>query len=170
MRYVLCTVLAAALAVSTPAHSQAFPSKPVRVVLGYTSGGTADIVARLVAEKLAGALGQPVIVENRPGASGNIAAQTVAKAPADGHTLLLGATAEMAINRHVMKEMGFNPETDFTPIALGFHVPLALLVPAKSPHASLKDLLEAARRAPASGPVPSPASARRGTTPGKCSP
>ena len=148
MRYVLCTVLAAALAVSTPARSQAFPSKPVRVVLGYTSGGTADIVARLVAEKLAGALGQPVIVENRPGASGNIAAQLVAKAPADGHTLLLGATAEMAINRHVMKEMGFNPETDFAPIALGFHVPLALLVPAKSPHASLKDLLEAARRAP----------------------
>jgi tripartite-type tricarboxylate transporter receptor subunit TctC len=150
MRSVLCALFAACVALPAPlfAQSQGFPSRPVRVLLGYTPGGTADIVARILADKLTGALGQPVVVENRPGASGNIAAQLAAKSAADGYTLLLGATAEMAINRHVMKEMGFNPESDFAPVALGFHVPLALLVPAKSPYASLKDLLDGARREP----------------------
>ena len=140
--------LLACLLLPATAFAQTFPSKPVRVLLGYTPGGTADIVARLLAEKLATALGQPLVVENRPGASGNIAAQLAAKSTPDGHTVLLGATAEMAINRHVMKDMGFNPETDFVPVALGFHVPLALLVPARSPYVSLKDLLDAARREP----------------------
>jgi tripartite-type tricarboxylate transporter receptor subunit TctC len=133
---------------SAGAQERAYPSKPLRILLGYTPGGTADIVARLVAEKLTLAFGQPVVVENRPGASGNVAAQAASKATPDGHTMLLGATAEIAINRHVMKDMGFNPERDFAPIALGFQVPLALLVPANSPHASLKDMLESARREP----------------------
>jgi len=150
MRFVLSVAVIACLPVAMPAmaQSQAYPSKPVRILLGYTAGGTADIVGRVIGEKLTSALGQPVVLENRPGASGNIAAQLVSKAAPDGHTLLLGATAEMGINRHVMKEMGFNPESDFAPIALGFHVPLGLLVPAKSPHASLKDLIASARRAP----------------------
>ncbi len=150
MRFVLSVALIACLPVSMPAmaQSQAYPLKPVRILLGYTAGGTADIVGRVIGEKLTSALGQPVVLENRPGASGNIAAQLVSKAAPDGHTLLLGATAEMGINRHVMKEMGFNPESDFAPIALGFHVPLGLLVPAKSPHASLKDLMASARRTP----------------------
>lgn len=130
------------------AQSQAYPSKPVRILTGYTPGGATDVVGRLVAEKLTSTLGQPVVVENRPGASGNIAAQVVSKAVPDGHMLLLGATAEMGINRYVMKEMGFNPDTDFAPIALGFNVALGLLVPAKSPHVSLRDLIASARGAP----------------------
>lgn len=150
MRLILLLAIVACVALPAPAVAQprTFPSKPLRILLGYTPGGTADIVARLVGEKLTTTLGQPVVVENRPGASGNIAAQVAAKSTPDGHTMLLGATAEIAINHHVMKNMGFNPETDFVPIALGFHVPLALLVPASSPHASLKDLLDSARREP----------------------
>ena len=147
-RSLAAVALLLALLPGAAAQERTFPSKPLRILLGYTPGGTADIVARLVAEKLTLALGQPVVVENRPGASGNVAAQAAARATPDGHTMLLGATAEIAINRHVMKDMGFNPERDFAPIALGFQVPLALLVPANSPHAALKDMLESARREP----------------------
>src|SRR5204862_5116170 len=111
--FLLAIVACVALPAPAVAQSQSFPSRPLRILLGYTPGGTSDIVARLVADKLTTALGQPVVVENRPGASGNIAAQAASKATPDGHTMLLGATAEIAINRHVMKDMGFNPERDF---------------------------------------------------------
>ena len=130
------------------AFAQSFPAKPVRIVLGYSTGGTADNLGRLLAERLTTRLGQSVLIENRPGASGNIAAQLVAKSPADGYTLLFGNTAEMAINKHMMKDMGFNPDADFAPIALIHNVPLGLIVSAKSPYASLKDLIDAARREP----------------------
>lgn len=150
MRFVRSVAFIVCVSVSMPAmaQSQVYPSKPVRILLGYPPGGTSDIVGRVIAEKLTSALGQPAVLENRPGASGNIAAQLVSKAAPDGHTLLLGTTADMAVNRHVMKEMGFNPGTDFAPIALGFDVPLGLLVPAKSLYASLKDLMASAGRAP----------------------
>src|SRR5438105_6206231 len=92
------------------AQAQSFPTKPIRIVLGYSTGGTADNLGRVVAEKLTPLLGQAVLIENRPGASGNIAAQVVSKATPDGYTLLFGNTAEMAINKHLMKDMGFNPD------------------------------------------------------------
>lgn len=148
MRLTVSIVACLLAAMPITAQSQAYPSKPVRIITGYTAGGSTDIVGRLVAEKLSATLGQPTLLENRPGASGNIGAQLVSKAAPDGHTLLLGATAEMAINGHVRKEMGFNPEADFAPIAHGFVVPLGLLVPAKSPYTSLKDFIDSARRMP----------------------
>ncbi len=131
-----------------PGAAQSYPSKPIRVVLGYSTGGTADNLGRMITEKLSTALGQSVLIDNRPGASGNIAAQIVSKAPPDGHTILFGCTAEMSINQHLMKNMGFNPEADFAPVVLIHNVPLGLIVSSKSPYASLKDLLDAARRAP----------------------
>ena len=136
------------LAMAGAAGAQQYPSKPIRILLGYSTGGTADNLGRVIAERLSQRLGQGVVIENRPGASGSIAAQAVAKSPADGYTLLFGNTAEMAINKHVMKDMGFNPDTDFAPIALIHNVPLALIVSAKSQHASLKGLIESARGAP----------------------
>ena len=151
MRSVLSMGLVAVLplAFATEGRSQAFPAKPVRILLGYTPGGSTDILARVVADKLTASLGQPVVVENRPGASGNIAAETVARAVPDGHVLLMGATAEMGINRHVMKDMPFNPDTDFAPIAFGFHVPLGLLVPgSRATPATLKEFIATARRTP----------------------
>jgi tripartite-type tricarboxylate transporter receptor subunit TctC len=141
-------LLAAALALPVAALAQAFPSKPVRILLGYSTGGTADNLGRVVAERLGARLGQGVVIENRPGASGNIAALAVAKATPDGYTLLFGNTAEMAINKHLMKSMGFNPDADFTAIALIHNVPLGLIVSAKSPYGALKDLLDQARAAP----------------------
>ena len=113
--------LFAALAITlagAAAAQPAYPSKPVRIVLGYTAGGTADFVGRLTAEKLTQSMGQPVVFENRPGASGNIAGQTVFNAPPDGYTLFMGTPAEMAINPHVVKDQGFNPGA-MVPIMLG---------------------------------------------------
>lgn len=145
IRLVIAT---AALVFSSAVNAQAFPVKPIRILLGYSTGGTADNLGRVIAERLSARLGQGVVIENRPGASGNIASQAVAKSAPDGYTLLFGNTAEMAINKHVMKDMPFNPDADFAPIVLIHNVPLGLIVSAKSPHASLKELLDAARGAP----------------------
>jgi tripartite-type tricarboxylate transporter receptor subunit TctC len=144
-----CLLVAALLsAVPLSGAAQGYPSKPIRIVLGYSTGGTADNLGRMITEKLTAGLGQPVLIENRPGASGNIAAQIVSKAAPDGHTLLFGCTAEMSINQHLMKNMGFNAEADFVPVVLIHNVPLGLIVSSKSSYASLKDLLDRARREP----------------------
>jgi len=137
-----------ALLAPLAAAAQSWPQKPIRIVLGYSTGGTADNLGRMMTEKLSAALGQSVLIDNRPGASGNIAAQIVSKAPADGYTILFGCTAEMSINQHLMKDMGFNADTDFVPIVLTHNVPLGLIVSAKSPYQSVKDLIEAAKREP----------------------
>jgi len=136
------------IAAASAAQAQVFPSRPIRILLGYSTGGTADNLGRVVAERLAARLGQGVLIENRPGASGNIAALAVAGAAPDGYTLLFGNTAEMAINKHIMKDMAFNPDADFAPVALIHNVPLGLIVAAKSPYRSLGEMLEAARAAP----------------------
>lgn len=148
----LFAVLAATLwtaALASPAAAQsAYPDHTVKMLFGYPPGGGADIIARLCAESLREGLHQAVIVENRPGATGNIAAQAAAHAPADGYTIFFGTAAEIAINKQVMKDMGFDPDTDFAPVVLGFNVPLALVVSAKSPYHSLADLIAAARLHP----------------------
>jgi tripartite-type tricarboxylate transporter receptor subunit TctC len=138
-------LVAAGLVLPAAASAQAFPRRPVTLVVGYAPGGTGDVVARLVAQKLSGALGQSVVVENRAGASGGIAAQGVARAQPDGHTILVGQSAEIAINPHWVKGIAYNPEKDLQPIALGVIVPLGLVVPAKAPYSTLPDLLAASR-------------------------
>lgn len=148
MLNLVCRLLAMALLAPLAAAAQSWPQKPIRIVLGYSTGGTADNLGRMMTEKLSAALGQSVLIDNRPGASGNIAAQIVSKAPADGYTILFGCTAEMSINQHLMKDMGFNADTDFVPIVLTHNVPLGLIVSAKSPYQSVKDLIEAAKREP----------------------
>jgi tripartite-type tricarboxylate transporter receptor subunit TctC len=136
------------IAAASAAQAQVFPARPIRIILGYSTGGTADNLGRVIAERLGARLGQSVLIENRPGASGNIAALAVANAAPDGYTLLFGNTAEMAINKHIMKDMAFNPDADFAPVALIHNVPLGLIVAAKSPYRSLGEMLEAARAAP----------------------
>lgn len=128
------------------AQTAGYPNRTVRIVVGYPPGGTVDAMARLIAENLREPLRQNVIVENQPGASGNIAAQALARAPADGHALLFGNPAEMVINKFIMKNMGFDPDADFTPVALVFNVPNVLVVPANSPYRTLVELLDDARR------------------------
>ena len=105
-------------------------------------------MARLIAENLREGLKETFIVENRAGASGNIAAQAAARAAPDGYTLLFGNPAEIVINKLSMKDMGFDPDTDFVPVVRVFNIPLALVVPAKSPYQSLADLIADAKRNP----------------------
>jgi tripartite-type tricarboxylate transporter receptor subunit TctC len=126
---------AVALAGVKPALAQAnYPDHTMRILVGYPAGGGVDLVARLVVEPMRAALGQPVIVENRAGAAAMIAAQAVAKAGNDGHTLLMAASGEVTINKHLYKEkMTYQPETELVPIALAGIVPCVVVVADSSP-------------------------------------
>src|SRR6187399_2678154 len=136
-------LFAAALAVCTlPAFAQPFPSKPVHLIVAYAPGGTGDVVARVIAEKLSAALGQSVVVENRAGASGAIGATSVVNAAPDGHTLLVGQTGEIVVNQYWMKGLTYDPK-NLMPVALATVVPLALTVPGKTPYASMADMFKA---------------------------
>jgi tripartite-type tricarboxylate transporter receptor subunit TctC len=136
-------IIAAALAVLPfSALAQGFPSKPVHLIVAYAPGGTGDVVARVIADKLSAALGQSVVVENRAGASGAIGATAVLGATPDGHTLLLGQTGEVVVNPFWMKQLTYDPK-DLMPVALATVVPLALTVPAKAPYATLAEMVKA---------------------------
>jgi tripartite-type tricarboxylate transporter receptor subunit TctC len=135
-----------ATAMAQPTGAQTYPSRTVHLVVCYAPGGTGDIVARLISDKLAAALGQSVVVENRPGASGSIGTQGVVTAAPDGHVLLVGQTAEVAINQNWIKGLTYDPDKDLQPVALATTVPLALVIPAAAPYATLPDMLEDAAR------------------------
>jgi tripartite-type tricarboxylate transporter receptor subunit TctC len=137
--------LAAALALSAavPAQAQTFPGKNIHLVVAYAPGGTGDIIARLIAQPLGVALGQNVVIENRAGATGSIGTQAVVAAPADGHTLLLGQTGEISINKHWIPNLSYDAQKDLVPIALASVVPLALVVPAKAPYSTIGELAKA---------------------------
>ena len=140
---IMGTMVAAAafLALVLPAAAQKYPSGPVRVIVAYSAGGTGDVVGRIVAPKLSELLGESVIVENRPGASGSIGAHAVATAAPDGLTLLLGQTGEISINQHWLKGLTYDPDKDLQPVALLAVVPLGLVVPAKAPYSDMKGFL-----------------------------
>lgn len=137
-------LLAAALAAALPgaAFGQAFPSKPVRVIVSFPPGGAADQIARAVSEPLAQALGQPVVVENRAGANGNIAGDYVSKQPADGYTLLMSSGGTVSINPHLYAKMPFDPTKDLVPVAAAARVLVFLEVnPQKVPVKDAKEFL-----------------------------
>ncbi len=140
-------VIVGSLLVSgTPAIAQeTFPSRPIRIVVPFAPGGTTDILARTVAAKMQESLGQPVVIENRPGAGGNVGAEAVAKSPPDGYTLLLGTPGPLAINPSLFKSMSFRPERDFAPIGQMITLPAVAVVPPTSPYRTLSDVLTAAR-------------------------
>lgn len=141
----LLSAAALALASIGVAHAQAFPTKQVTIVVPFPPGGTTDILARLVGAELTKAWKQPVIVENRPGAGGNIGAAFVAKAPADGHTMLMGTVGTHAINPALYANMPYDHMKDFTPISLVAGVPNVLAVNAdfaeKNKINDVKDLI-----------------------------
>jgi tripartite-type tricarboxylate transporter receptor subunit TctC len=138
-------IIAGLATLAAPAAAQTYPTRNVTFVVGYAAGGTGDVVARIIGQKLSDALGQSVVVENRAGASGGLAAGGVARAEPDGHTILVGQSAEIAINPHLMKGLSYDPQNDLQPIALGVVVPLGLVVPAKSPYGTLEELIVGAK-------------------------
>ena len=119
----------------------AYPDKPVKLLVGYGPGGATDIIARVLSKYLTDKWGQAVVVENKPGASGMIAANDVVRAAPDGYTLLLGYTPEVSINKLVFSTMRYDPLKDLTPISLAAEAPLVLAVGAKLPVKTLKELL-----------------------------
>ena len=124
----LALMLAMALTAAA-AHAQtAWPSKPIRMLVGFAAGGSTDVTARLIAQALSERLGQPVIVENRAGAGGNIAAEAAAKADPDGYTLLMSTSTTFATNPNLYKSLPFNVQTDFAPITLTAFIPNLLVV------------------------------------------
>lgn len=146
MRVLVLLVLSCLLA-QPEAVAQPYPSRPVRVIVGFTPGGGVDINARMLAPKLSEYLGQPFLVENRPGAGTNIANEMVAKAPPDGYTLLC-TTAALAINMSLYSRLPFDTLRDFAPVSVFSESPNVLVVNARLAAHSVKELIEMARRSP----------------------
>jgi tripartite-type tricarboxylate transporter receptor subunit TctC len=140
---------AACLLAAAPAAGLAdsYPSKPIRFVVPFPTGNAGDLMARMLAEKLTASMKQSVIVDNRPGAGGNIGAEQVAKSPADGYTVLIAASGIVTANPYLYK-LNFDPQKDFTPVTLLYSGAPVLVVSPKVKEATLKDLIEAARRQP----------------------
>jgi tripartite-type tricarboxylate transporter receptor subunit TctC len=131
-----------------PAVAQNWPTRPVQIVVSFGAGGTADIVARMIGEKLAPALGQPVVIENRPGAGGNMGAASVARASPDGYTLLMSGSPTHSVGPHLFKNLAYDPMRDIPPIAMVAAAPNLLVVNASSPVRSVGDLVKLAREKP----------------------
>jgi len=128
--------------------AQQYPSKPIRFVVPYVPGGGTDTVARLTGQKLSEALGQAVIIDNRPGAGGVIGGEIVAKSPPDGYTIMLASSSPITVAPHIQKHMPYNPLTDFTPVTLIAIVPALLAVHPALPVKSVKDLIALAKAKP----------------------
>ena len=147
-RGLMFALLPALLAAPVLAQAQAFPSRPITVVVPYLPGGTNDIIVRTLTPKLTEALGQAVVIENRPGAGGNLGAAYVAKAKPDGHTLVIASVGVFAINKWMAKESGFDPDKDLVPVVNTGSVPNMLLVHPSVPVSSVKDLVALAKAKP----------------------
>ncbi|HYN11303.1 MAG TPA: tripartite tricarboxylate transporter substrate binding protein [Burkholderiales bacterium] len=133
--------------IAQPAFGQGYPTRPVRVVVAFAPGTTSDIVGRMLSEKLSQAMAQPFVVENRTGAGGTIGAEAVAKAPADGYTLLV-STAALPVSAHVYPNLKYDTARDFASITVVSHSPLALAANMAFPPKTLRELIEYAKANP----------------------
>jgi len=143
-----CTSAVVLAALSPVAAAQNYPTKPIRLVVPFPAGGTTDILARAAAQKLSEALGQQVVVDNRPGAGGNIGADIVAKSAPDGYTLLMGTVGTHAINPSLYTKMPYDHFKDFVPVVLVAGVPNVLVVTPSLPVNSVQDLIKLAKEKP----------------------
>jgi tripartite-type tricarboxylate transporter receptor subunit TctC len=143
------TLLACLLLLApTIAHAQSWPSKPIHVIVSSGAGGTADILARMVSERLSPALGQSIVIENKPGAGGHLGAQMVARAQADGYTLLMSGSPTHSVGPHLFKRLTYEPMRDVPPVAMVGVAPNLLVVNSALPVKSLADLVHLARDKP----------------------
>ncbi|HVE49629.1 MAG TPA: tripartite tricarboxylate transporter substrate binding protein [Casimicrobiaceae bacterium] len=129
-------------------HAQAYPSRPIKLVVPWPAGGGVDTAARLIADPLAKRLGQPIVVDNKPGSAGNIGTAQVTREKPDGYTLLMGSLSPHAVNPHLYDTLGFEPIKDFAPVALVYTVPSFLVVPAASSANAPQDLVALAKSQP----------------------
>src|SRR5438067_7312430 len=144
-----CAAAAAAALVATcAAHAQSFPSKPIRVIIPFVAGGSSDIVGRAIGAKFQELLGQPAVVENKPGANGAIAGEFVAKAEPDGYTLLIGSIGVFSINAALFKDLRYQPVRDFAAITLAVTTPNVLITKPDLAANSMRELVELAKKNP----------------------
>jgi tripartite-type tricarboxylate transporter receptor subunit TctC len=153
IRTILATLL---LAAAAGASAQDYPTKPIKLIVPFPPAGGTDIMARVVAQKLGENNKWTVVVDNRPGAGGNIGVDATAKAPADGYTLVMGQTSNLAINPTLFKSLPYDPVKDLVPIALVGSGPIAIAVRTESPYKTLADLLNAAKAKPGAVTMASP--------------
>lgn len=142
----IAALILLALVVAVPAAAQSYPNRPIRLVLGNPPGGSTDILARLIAQGLSARLGQPIVIDNRPGAATNLAGDLVAKAAPDGYTLLQGADNLFITNPHLYSKMPFDPLKDFITIGSLVSNQMVLAVNPSLPAGNLKEFIELARR------------------------
>ncbi|HET9045741.1 MAG TPA: tripartite tricarboxylate transporter substrate-binding protein, partial [Casimicrobiaceae bacterium] len=144
----LLSALLLVTAATVQAQTQTYPNKPIRWVVPFAPGGTTDILARTIGEKLSAALGVPVIVENKPGAGGGLGATYTAKAPADGYTIMGGTISTHAINASLYKDLQYDPVKDFVPIMLIARVPNMLVVNPNVPAKNVSELIVLLKKNP----------------------
>ena len=147
VRRLMAGAFTAAAMAATTAASAAYPEKPIRMIVGFSAGGTTDVVARVVGKEIGESLGQPVVIENRPGAGSNIAAEMVARADPDGYTLLMVAVTS-AINHTLYKNLKFDLVEDFDPVALAVRVPNVLVVHPDVKANSVAELVDLLKKNP----------------------
>src|SRR5919204_1534170 len=148
MSTMLRTVLLLICAAALPAAAQDYPTKPIRIIVGYAAGGGNDIIVRVMTPQMQKGLGQPLVVENKPGAQSIIAAEYAAKQAPDGYTIFMGPSGPMTINPATYSKLPYGPMRDFAPISLICEFPLILAVDAKMPLRSVKELIEYAKANP----------------------
>ena len=141
-------VLALLFLLAAHAPAQDYPAKPIRIVVGYSAGGGNDIIVRVMTPEMSKGLGQPVIVENKPGAQSIIAAELVAKSPPDGYTILMGPSGPMTINPATYSKLPYDPQRDFAPISLICEFPLIVAVNPSLPIRTVKELIDYAKANP----------------------
>jgi tripartite-type tricarboxylate transporter receptor subunit TctC len=140
--------LAAAFAAAAPAEAQTYPNRPIRIIVPFTPGGSTDIAARIIGERIAPALGQSVVIENRPGANGGIGADAAARAAPDGYTLFLGNLGTLGINPAIYPNLPYDPSRDFAPVVRTAVSPLVLIVSPQSGINSVADLIARGKAQP----------------------
>lgn len=141
MKKCVCSMMLVLAASLLPAWAAGFPERPVKMLMGFAAGGITDITARQVAENMSRTLGQPVIVDNRAGAGGNIATAELARAQPDGYTIMLASPGQLVVNPLTQKSLGFDPKTQFTLISLTNESPFVFVVPANSKFKSVPELV-----------------------------
>jgi tripartite-type tricarboxylate transporter receptor subunit TctC len=144
----LAAVAIGTLAAPGLASAQAYPTRPIQVIVPFAGGSASDVVMRILLDRMAKSIGQPFVVDNRPGAGGNIGTSAATKATPDGYTLVMGSTGPMAANRTLYRDLGYDPEKDLEPISLFAHFPILIVVSSKLPVKSVGEFVAYAKTRP----------------------
>src|SRR5918993_5661596 len=144
----ILTGIALALLIGTAVAQDSYPNKPIRIVVGYSAGGGNDIIVRVMTNEMQKGLGQPIVVENKPGAQSIIAAELAARAAPDGYTIFMGPSGPMTINPATYSKLSYSPTRDFAPISMICSFPLLVTVDAKLPIKDVKELVDYAKANP----------------------